>query len=94
MTATINNIKTKFEELIGEDIVITVEAGRRKTKTHEGVLAETYPAVFVVELDNNGDDELYERVSFSYADVLTSSIEVDFPEAGFALEEAKETEEV
>lgn len=79
MTATINNIKDTFEDLVGEEVVIIVEAGRRKTKTHEGILTETYPAVFVVELEN-GDEESYERVSYSYADVLTESIEVNFPE--------------
>lgn len=87
---TIGNIKTRFEELIGEDIVITVEAGRRRTRTHEGTLSEAYPSVFIVELDNEDDDDLYERVSFTYRDVLTSTIEVDFPE--FQIEEGKELE--
>lgn len=90
MTTTIGNIKTRFEELIGEDIVITVEAGRRRTRTHEGTLSEAYPSVFIVELDNEEDDDLYERVSFSYRDVLTSTIEVDFPE--FQVEESEELE--
>ncbi|SHE63571.1 Uncharacterized protein Veg [Atopostipes suicloacalis DSM 15692] len=78
MTATIENIKDKFTELVGEKIIITVEAGRRKTTTHKGTLAETYPAVFIVELDNYEDS--YERVSYSYADVLTNAIEVNFPD--------------
>ena len=78
MTATIENIKDKFTDLVGEDIVITVEAGRRKTTTHKGKLTETYPAVFVVELNNCEDS--YERVSYSYADVLTKAIEIDFPD--------------
>ena len=78
MTATIENIKDDFTERIGENIVITVERGRGKTTIHEGKLAETYPAVFIVELDNEEDS--YERVSYSYADVLTSAIEVDFPD--------------
>ena len=77
MTATIENIKDNFTERIGENIVITVEIGRRKTTTHKGTLTETYPAVFVVELENCEDS--YERVSYSYADVLTKAIEVDFP---------------
>lgn len=96
MTTTISNIKTKFKERIGEDIVITVEAGRRRTKTHEGVLSEAYPAVFIVELDNGEDDDLYERVSFSYRDILTNTIEVDFPDeiTEADLEEEKEIEEV
>lgn len=82
MTATIGNIKDKLTELIGEDIVITVEAGRKKTTTHVGRLTETYPAVFVVELNDCKDS--YERVSYSYADVLTNSINIDFPDEELA----------
>lgn len=94
MTATISNIKTKFKERIGEDIVITVEAGRRRTKTHEGILSEAYPSVFIVELNNGEDDDLYERVSFSYRDILTNTIEVKFPDEVEETEGDKETEEV
>lgn len=94
MTTTISNIKTRFEGLIGEDIVITVEAGRRRTRTHEGRLSEAYPSVFIVELDNEEEEDLYERVSFSYRDVLTNTIEVDFPEFPIEEYEELETEEV
>lgn len=79
MTATINNIKDTLAELIGENIVVTIEAGRRKTTVHEGKLTDTYPAIFIVELDDDGE-ESYERVSFSYADVLTDTIQIEFPE--------------
>lgn len=78
MTATINNIKETFEELVGEKLIVTVDAGRGRKIIHEGVLTETYPSLFVVELDDGEDS--YERVSFSYADVLTDSIDIDFPE--------------
>lgn len=91
MTTTINSIKDTLAELIGEDIVITIEAGRRKTTIHHGELADTYPAIFTVELDNDDNgEESYERVSFSYADILTETIEVEFPskpEISFVLEE-------
>ena len=89
MTATINSIKDQFDDLVGEDIVVVVEAGRRKTKTHTGTLTETYPSVFVVEL-NNGDDDSYERVSYNYTDVLTSTIEIDFPELDVTIIEPEE----
>lgn len=78
MTATINNIKETFEGLVGEKLIVTVDAGRGRKIIHEGVLTETYPSLFVVELDDGEDS--YERVSFSYADVLTDSIDIDFPE--------------
>lgn len=92
MTTTIDSIKDKFEDLLGEEIVIIVEAGRRKTKTHKGTLTETYPAVFVVELETS-IGESYDRVSFSYADVLTESIEIDFPESDVIIIEEDPEEE-
>lgn len=91
MTATINSIKDQFDDLVGEDIVVVVEAGRRKTKTHIGTLTETYPSVFVVEL-NNSDDDSYERVSYNYTDVLTSTIEIDFPELDVTIIETEAEE--
>lgn len=78
MTATINNIKDRFNALVGEDIVVTVEMGRSRTVTHEGTLSEVYPAVFVVELDEVAQ-ESYERVSYNYTDVLTDTIQINFP---------------
>lgn len=97
MTATINSIKDTLAELVGEKIIVTIEAGRRKTTIHEGKLTDTYPSLFIVELDGEGSDS-YERVSFSYTDILTDSIEVVFPnrpEITLGVEEEKEdTEEV
>ncbi len=78
MTATIESIKGKLTDSIGENVVITEEVGRRKTTTHEGKLTETYPSVFVVELEDS--EGSYERVSYSYIDVLTNTIEIDFPD--------------
>lgn len=41
-----------------------------------GVLAETYRSVFVVQLDRQED--ALQRVSYSYADVLTETVELTF----------------
>ena len=41
-----------------------------------GTLKETYPAIFVVDLDQ--DENAFERVSYSYADLLTKSIQITF----------------
>ena len=92
MTATINSIKDTLAKLIGEDIIVTIDAGRRRTIVHEGRLTDTYPALFIIELDDDGE-ESYERVSFSYADVLTDSIEIEFPKKPEVLLVPEEEEE-
>lgn len=91
MTATINNIKETFGKLVGEKIIVTVDAGRGRQIIHEGILTETYPSLFVLELDDGEDS--YENVSFSYADVLTDSIDINFPDhPEVVFHEDKETE--
>ena len=49
-----------------------------KTIERCGVLKETYPSVFVVELDQ--DKHNFERVSYTYTDVLTENVQVSFEE--------------
>ena len=50
----------------------------KKIVERSGILSETYPSVFVVELDQ--DENNFERVSYSYADVLTDAVEIVFDE--------------
>lgn len=71
-------IKKGLEEQIGKRLKLTANGGRRKTIIRSGVLSETYPSVFVVELDK--DENAFERVSYSYADVLTETVELKFLE--------------
>lgn len=73
---TLMEIKKGLEGQIGKRLRLTANGGRRKTVIRSGVLSETYPAVFVVELDK--DENAFERVSYSYADVLTEAVELNF----------------
>lgn len=71
-------IKKGLEGQIGRRLKLTANGGRRKTVIRSGVLSETYPSVFVVELDQA--ENAFERVSYSYADVLTEAVEINFVE--------------
>ena len=75
---TIMEIKKGLEGQIGRRLKLTANGGRRRTVIRSGVLSETYPSVFVVELDK--DEHSFERVSYSYADVLTETVELKFLE--------------
>lgn len=66
-------IKRSLDLHVGERILLKANGGRRKTVERTGILEETYPSVFVVKLD---DDQLFERVSYSYADILTETVEL------------------
>lgn len=73
---TLGEIKNYLKGQIGKRLTLTANRGRRKTIVRSGVLAEMYPSVFVVELDQ--DENAFERVSYSYADVLTETVELNF----------------
>ena len=70
----LNAIKRNLDHYVGEKIMLKANGGRRKTIERTGILEETYPSVFIVKLDE--DQHSFKRVSYSYADILTSSVEL------------------
>ncbi len=73
---TLIEIKQGLEGHVGKRLKLRANGGRRKTIERSGILAETYPSVFIVELDQ--EENAFERVSYSYADVLTETVELSF----------------
>jgi uncharacterized protein Veg len=69
----LTKIKSTLDGYIGQRIRLKANSGRRKTIECTGILEETYPSVFVVKLD---EDHSFNRVSYSYADILTESVEL------------------
>lgn len=76
MGKTLSDIKNSLDSNLGKRLTLKANGGRRKTVERSGVLAETYPSVFIVELDQAQNS--FERVSYSYADVLTETVELTF----------------
>ncbi|QIL46126.1 hypothetical protein G7081_03095 [Vagococcus coleopterorum] len=76
MPTTLATIKKEMESRIGSKITLVAQTGRKRQTRHSGTLTETYPAVFIVDLDQ--DDKSCERVSYSYTDILTQTVEIEF----------------
>lgn len=76
MPKTLADIKRSLDSNLGKRLMLKANGGRRKTVERSGVLAETYPSVFVVQLDQ--EENAFERVSYSYADVLTETVQLTF----------------
>lgn len=70
----LRDIKRNLEEYIGEKIQLRANGGRRKTIERSGVLEGVYPSVFIVKLDQ--EQHAFKRVSYSYADILTETVEL------------------
>ncbi|AYE37514.1 Veg family protein [Companilactobacillus zhachilii] len=76
MPTSLKTIKSRLDSHLGENLTIVAQAGRKKVVRRRGTLSETFHSVFVVDLDQN--ENSFERVSYSYADLLTKSIDIQF----------------
>ncbi|MFJ5966122.1 MULTISPECIES: biofilm formation stimulator Veg [unclassified Bacillus (in: firmicutes)] len=76
MAKTLSDIKRSLDVNLGKRLTLKANGGRRKTIERSGILSETYPSVFVIQLDQ--DENSFERVSYSYADILTETVELTF----------------
>lgn len=73
---SINTIKHKLDSHLGDTLTVVAQAGRKKVTKRRGILRETFPAVFVVDLDQ--DKNNFKHVSYSYTDLLTKNIALEF----------------
>ena len=70
----LNQVKKDIETYIGQKIQLKSNKGRKKAFIREGVLENTYSSIFIVKFEN--DYDIMRRVSFSYTDILTNSVEI------------------
>ncbi|TDX51288.1 Veg family protein [Orenia marismortui] len=73
----LKQIKSDLDSFVGKKVRLKANQGRRKIIEKEGILEQTYPKVFVVKVD---EDQTPRRISYSYADVLTETVEVKIKE--------------
>lgn len=71
---TLDVIKDELQNCIGKKVILKANKGRKKTTTKEGILEAVYPSLFVVRVSN--EYESARRVSYTYSDVLTTTVEV------------------
>ena len=70
-------VRKSLENHIGDKVKLTSKRGRKKAVIRHGIIENTYPSIFIVRLDGSSiDSEGERRVSYSYTDVLTRSIEL------------------
>jgi uncharacterized protein Veg len=75
----VGRIRTDLENMMGDRMRLKSNMGRSKIMEREGVLVQTHPSLFVVKVEEKRDRTA--RVSYSYADVLTGTVELIHPES-------------
>jgi len=76
MPAALAEIKQQLDDHIGKSVTLITHESRHRTVEHEAVVRETFRSVFVLDLKQEGNE--FDRASFSYTDILTDNIEVNF----------------
>lgn len=66
-------IKRDLDSFVGSKVRLKANRGRNRIIEKEGILESTYPNLFVVKISERKVDR---RVSYSYADVLTETVEL------------------
>ena len=74
----LSRIKTSLADNIGQRVQLTEKKGRKKTVISVGSIESTHPSIFTIKLECNPTLGIYtpKRVSFSYTDVLTRTVEL------------------
>lgn len=71
----IKKVKFSVDKNIGNRVRIRANRGRHKIDETEGIIRETYPSIFLVEVENELD-ATKQKISFSYTDVLTKDVQM------------------
>ena len=70
----LDSIKRNIEEHLGQKVVLKANSGRKRVVVNNGVIEKTYPSIFVVRLESGTQ----RKVTYSYSDVLTKTVQLDF----------------
>ena len=71
---TIQEIKNKVNDNVGNNVTIRYNMGRNRIEKYKVRIKETYKNIFIVE----STDSEYNLKSFSYADIMTKTIKIDY----------------
>ncbi len=81
----LDRIRGDLENFVGQRIKVKANRGRKKVMEAEGILEGIYPKLFVVRLNERQSER---RVSYSYADLLTETVELSIEDTRIGLGEA------
>ena len=70
----LQSVRKSIKQQVGNKIKISANRGRHKFETAQGVITETYPNIFLVELEDESGKDQNKTVTFSYQDVITRDV--------------------
>ena len=70
----LQRVRQSIKNQVGSRIKISANRGRHKFETAQGVITESYPNIFLVELEDESGKDQNKTVTFSYQDVITRDV--------------------
>lgn len=74
--AGLAEIKSRLEGNIGKNVKVITNRGKKKCSTTIGVIESTYPSIFVIRVTDSLLNNETRKVSYSYTDILTRTVEL------------------
>ena len=71
----VDMVKKELTNHIGDTVSIKYSLGRNKYEEYEAVIKKLYNHVFLVQLS---DENVNEIKSFSYSDIITKTIKINY----------------
>ncbi len=78
----LDKIRDNLSSRLGSEMKFRTNLGRCRILERVGVLEEVYPNLFVIKVV---DGETTRRISYTYVDVLTKTVELSSPHDGESL---------
>lgn len=71
---SVQEIRSEVERNVGKEVILKADKGRKRIVTRTGIIIDAFPSVFTVKVNNDFDDE--RTISYSYSDILTSTVQL------------------
>lgn len=72
VNSNVMSVISEIEKLKGESICMEINKGRKKIEKYQGIIENTYPSIFTV---NIGDGK--NTLSYSYTEVLCGDVVIN-----------------
>ena len=68
------HVRNDIQRIIGSKVRLETNKGRHKSVISKGIVSNVYPSIFTIQLSDDPDSN--RKLSFSYTDVLTNTVEI------------------
>lgn len=75
INASIGSVRRAVEQHVGSKVLVKSNLGRHRYDVTEGIITDTYPCIFLVQVKNKEEDSV-QTLSYSYSDVIAQDVQL------------------